>query len=152
MVCLINGGSASASEIVSACLQDHKRAVIVGERSYGKGSVQRIHDFSATGGLLKLTTATYWRPSGKNINKSSTKGGEDEEWGVTPDAGYVLKLNPKERDELAEHQRDQEIIPNRDLKGKEPKTEFKDRQLDKAMEYLNSQIKMAARVPAKKAG
>jgi C-terminal peptidase prc len=152
MAVLINGGSASASEIVSACLQDHKRAVIVGERSYGKGSVQRIHEFSATGGLLKLTTATYWRPNGKNINKSSTKGGEDDEWGVTPDGGYVLKLNPKERDELAEHQRDQEIIPNRELPVKDPKPEFKDRQLDKALDYLNGQIKMVARVPTKKAG
>src|SRR5213076_2216400 len=73
MVCLINGGSASASEIVSACLQDHGRAIIAGTRSFGKGSVQTIHRFD-TGGRLKLTTATFWRPSNKNLNRTSTSG------------------------------------------------------------------------------
>ena len=57
MVCLVNGGSASGSEIVSAALQDHSRAFIIGERSYGKGSVQNIMDFD--GGDLKMTTATF---------------------------------------------------------------------------------------------
>ena len=60
MVCLVNGDSASASEIVSACLQDHHRAYIIGERSFGKGSVQNIRKFGD--GELKLTTATFWRP------------------------------------------------------------------------------------------
>ncbi len=86
MVCLVNGHSASGSEIVSACLQDHKRALIVGERSYGKGSVQNIQPFED--GELKLTTASFWRPNGKNLNRSSTSGKEDAEWGVTPDRGY----------------------------------------------------------------
>ena len=87
MVCLVNSGSASGSEIVSACLQDHKRAIIIGERSYGKGSVQNIMDFKPTGGQIKLTTASFWRPSGKNLNKSSTKGTESETWGVTAGQG-----------------------------------------------------------------
>ena len=73
MVCLVNGGSASGSEIVAAALQDHKRAIVIGERSYGKGSVQNILPFEPTGGQIKLTTATFWRPNGKNLNKSSTK-------------------------------------------------------------------------------
>ena len=76
MVCLVNGDSASGSEIVSACLQDHHRAIIIGERSYGKGSVQNIRDFD--GGEMKLTTASFWRPSGKNLNKSSTAGREQD--------------------------------------------------------------------------
>src|SRR5205085_5268284 len=83
MVCLINGGSASGSEIVSACLQDHNRAVIIGERSYGKGSVQNIQPFE--GGDLKLTTASFWRPNGRNLNKSSTDGKDSDVWGVVPD-------------------------------------------------------------------
>ena len=108
MVCLVNNGSASGSEIVAACLQDHKRAVIIGERSYGKGSVQNIQAFSPTDGEIKLTTATFQRPNGKNLNKSSIKDYdkmskeelEKLDWGVRPDNGYVIKLDPKERFDL----------------------------------------------------
>jgi len=134
MVVLVNGYSASASEIVSACLQDHNRALIVGERSYGKGSVQNIQEFD--GGQIKVTIASFWRPSGKNLNKSSTGGKEDEEWGVKPDSGYNVELSRKEREDLAEAQKNSEIIPRRDRPAKEPKTEFKDRQLDTALKYL----------------
>jgi C-terminal peptidase prc len=150
MVCLVNGMSASASEIVSACLQDHHRAIVLGERSYGKGSVQSIQRFD--GGQLKFTNATYWRPSGKNINKPSTGGKDDEEWGVTPDKGFVVEMTRKERDDLAEVQRNLEIIPRKDKPTKDPKADFKDRQLDKALDYLRDQIKTASRVPIKKAG
>jgi C-terminal peptidase prc len=145
MVCLVNNGSASGSEIVSACLQDHKRAVIMGERSYGKGSVQNIVDFKPTGAQIKMTTASFWRPNGKNLNKSSTKGTDDEDWGVRPDKGFLIELSRKERDDLATYLRDVEIIPRRDLPAKEPKEVFKDRQLDKALDYLRGQIKMAAK-------
>ena len=63
---LINSGSASASEIVAGALQDHKRAVIVGTRSFGKGSVQSIIPVS-TGGAIKLTTALYYTPNDRSI-------------------------------------------------------------------------------------
>ncbi len=69
MVVLINGGSASASEIVAGALQDHKRAVIMGTKSFGKGSVQTIIPMS-NGGALKLTTARYYTPSGRSIQAS----------------------------------------------------------------------------------
>jgi C-terminal processing protease CtpA/Prc len=147
---MVNGMSASGSEIVAACLQDHHRAVILGERSYGKGSVQKIEQFD--GGQLKFTNATYWRPSGKNINKSSTKGTADEEWGVMPDDGFKIEMSRKERDDLAEHQRALEIIPRKDKQTKDLKSDFKDRQLDKAVEYLRDQIKTASRIPVKKNG
>jgi C-terminal peptidase prc len=151
MVCLVNGHSASGSEIVSACLQDHKRALIIGERSYGKGSVQNIQPFEK--GELKMTTASFWRPNGQNLNRSTTKGREDEDWGVIPDKNYVFKLTPKERDELEEHLRKLEVIPNRDAAAKdEKKADFKDTQLDKALQYLRNQIKLAKRADVKKAG
>jgi carboxyl-terminal processing protease len=146
MVVLVNGMSASGSEIVAACLQDHERAIVMGERSYGKGSVQNIQPFE--GGELKLTTASFWRPSGKNLNKSSTSGKDEDEWGVTPNRGFTLKLSERERDELWEQQQDAQIIPRRDIPPKEKKTEFKDRQLEMALSYLRGQIRTAAAVKA----
>jgi carboxyl-terminal processing protease len=82
MVVLVNRNSASASEIVAAALQDHKRAVVIGERSYGKGSVQNVIPLERKTSILKLTTASYWRPSGKNIHRLGKK--DDDEWGVSP--------------------------------------------------------------------
>lgn len=88
MVVLINAGSASASEIVSGALQDHKRAVVMGDRSFGKGSVQTITPLNWAG-ALRLTTQLYYLPSGRSI-----QGG-----GVTPDFLITPADQPERRHE-----------------------------------------------------
>jgi C-terminal peptidase prc len=153
MVCLVNGYSASGSEIVAACLQDHGRAIIMGTRSYGKGSVQTIHEFPTNSGKgeIKLTTATFWRPTKKNLNKASTAGREEDEWGVTPDKGYVLKLPTKELNDLQDHLHEAEVIRRPDKRNVAPMKDappFRDRQLEMALEYLRGQLRIAARTRA----
>src|SRR4029453_7487064 len=88
----VNQNSASAAEILSACLQDHDRAVVVGQRSFGKGSVQNILDLEDGNSVLKLTVATYRRPSGKNIHRFKNAKKTDE-WGVSPDKGLEVKMS-----------------------------------------------------------
>jgi len=145
MVVLANQYSASASEIVAACLQDHGRAAVFGERTYGKGSVQQVKTFSPTGGEIKMTTARYFPPLGKNIDKHSTPGKPEDEWGVSPDKGHEVKLSKDELRDLIEVFRDREIIPRRDLPKKEAKPGSKDKQLEAAVEYLKSQAKPTAK-------
>ena len=148
MVVLVNGQSASASEIVSACIQDHERGVIMGERSFGKGSVQNILELSSGDGL-KLTTASFWRPSGRNLHRFPNSK-ESDDWGVIPHPAYTLKLSPTERSELLAHLRKIEAIPRPDAPKKEETQEFVDRQLDMATDYLRKQI--AAKDALKKNG
>ncbi len=178
---LVNRYSASASEIVSACLQDHKRAIVVGERTWGKGSVQNVIDLENGKSALKLTTASYWRPSGKNIHKFPDAKDSDE-WGVMPDQGYELKLPDAELSELVRVRRERDLLlvshapavltktPAKDDKStdtkkaddkppeakpkadeKKPdakpsedsKSSFLDRQLQKALDYLTTEMAKA---------
>ena len=106
---LIDRFSASASEIVAAALQDHHRATIIGERSFGKGSVQNLHALEGRKTALKITIASYWRPSGKNIHRFPDAK-EADDWGVRPSEGFEVVLTDKERKEYFEGRRYRDII------------------------------------------
>jgi carboxyl-terminal processing protease len=86
---LIDGLSASAAEIVAACLQDNRRATIVGSRSFGKGTVQTLLPLADDRGMLKLTTSEYLRPNAGTIHRRSGDG-DEHGWGVQPDAGFEV--------------------------------------------------------------
>jgi carboxyl-terminal processing protease len=137
MVVMVNRSSASASEIVAACLQDNKRAIVVGERSWGKGSVQNVVELEGGHSALKLTTAKYYRPSGKDINRDENEG-DDGEWGVTPDDGYELRLTRSELFELSDVLVHQTRLWSEETANS---SKFVDRQLKKAVEYLANQPK-----------
>jgi carboxyl-terminal processing protease len=138
MAVLVDRGSASASEIVAACLQDYHRAVIVGERTYGKGTVQEVLALPYGEGALKLTTASYWRPSGADINKPKNAG-ENGQWGVMPDKGYEVKMTVEELSQLHVQQLNRELRKQAGSADQEPgngSPPVVDLPLAKAVEYL----------------
>jgi carboxyl-terminal processing protease len=150
MVVLVNHYSASASEIVSACLQDHNRAVVIGERSWGKGSVQNIVELEQGKSAIKLTTAGYLRPSGKNIHRHEGAK-ESEEWGVKPDEGFEVKTSKDDDSRWLEDRRQRDVIrvakPRPPMAQEEPSEPFVDLPLKKAQEYL---VEKAAKIVADK--
>jgi len=105
MAVLIDQDSASASEIVAACLQDHERAIIVGKRSFGKGTVQNILPLQYGRSALRLTVAKYYRPNGENIHRKRDATDEDQ-WGVTPDSGFDVDLEESNLERLAKRWRE----------------------------------------------
>jgi len=126
IVVLINGGSASASEIFAGCLQDHRRAIIMGTKSFGKGSVQTIFPME-DGSALSLTTAEYYTPSGRCI----------QALGITPDI-YVPqgKLEIKESKVLREENLPHHLEALKKLKTKAERVE--DYQLSRAIGLLKA--------------
>jgi C-terminal peptidase prc len=136
IVCLVNGSSASASEVVASCLQDHGRASILGSRSLGKASVQTINRLEGQG-FLKLTCATFWSAAGRNLDRGTTS--KDEDWGVRPEKGFEINLPPREENDLLESLRGAELI--RGVAGRPG--DFTDRQLGQALTYLRNEIRGA---------
>ncbi|MDA1179283.1 MAG: S41 family peptidase [Planctomycetota bacterium] len=149
VVVLINHYSASASEIVAACLQDHHRAKIVGERSWGKGTIQRIIPLEKGLSALRLTTATYWRPSGRNIHRDPEAKDEELTWGVVPDEGFIVAVTPEVATEIVRARRERDVVRRpTDSQGAGSSAdhregtgqELADPQLKKAVEYLQSEL------------
>jgi len=143
MIILINGGSASASEIVAGALQDHKRALVMGRQSFGKGSVQSIFPLAGNA-ALKLTTARYYTPGGRSIQAK----------GITPDieVGNGMPIKSKTAKEMGIKEKD---LENRLSPGGQEQDDvvpqkvsphssgaagdiLKDNQLSRALELLKS--------------
>lgn len=135
IVVLINGGSASASEIVAGALQDYRRAILLGSKSFGKGSVQTIIPIAGAG-AMRLTTARYYTPSGRSIQKS----------GIEPD----MKVQPAklEKIDLGKGIREADLrgaLDNDTLKKKKAKKEKvnKDKKKDKNKKPYDNQLERA---------
>ncbi len=110
MVVLVNQYSASASEIVSGAMKDHKRAMIVGERTFGKGSVQMLFPISGRSSYLKLTTHHYYLPNGKCIHREENS----TDWGVNPDV--TVEMTPEQMRAAIDSRQDLDVL--RDIAGK----------------------------------
>ena len=136
MVVLVNHYSASASEIVSACLQDNDRAVVIGERTWGKGSVQKVIELEQGKSALKLTTASYLRPSGKNIHRAPGAD-ESEEWGVKPDPAMTVELSDRQVQRLLVAQGYSNLIPD---EGDDMRSYYIDPQMKRALSYLKEKL------------
>jgi len=152
IVVLINGGSASASEIVAGALQDHKRATVIGTRSFGKGSVQTIIPLGANG-AIRLTTARYYTPSGRSIQAKGIEPDVVIEQELPPDLQSKLPGRSPSEASLRGH------LKGETKDGKEgggsssyvPKETEKDTQLQYALKMLRGeplpQIKKKAEAP-----
>ncbi len=144
---LINQGSASASEIVSGALQDNHRAVIVGQRSFGKASVQQVLPLSGGAGL-RLTIAKYYTPSGRLIQRNYRDKTKADEGGIFPDV--EVYFTPEEESKVFLQYND--IIYTLGKQPKLPQFDVKDPVLDQAVELLTGKISLEdAKAKAEKA-
>ena len=142
MITMVNRNSASASEIVAAALQDHHRAAVVGERSFGKGSVQKVFPLPHSRAAVKLTTEAWLTPAGKNIHRWPDSKDADE-WGVKPDPGNEVPLTDKQRAAYYLHLRDLDLVKGKPGAGggAEAAKTFDDPVIAKALELLRARLK-----------
>jgi len=142
---LINGGSASASEILAGSLADHERAAVLGTRSFGKGLVQSVQPLRQTSGAaLKFTSARYYLPSGRLIQRTD----DSAVWGVDPTDGFYVPLTNREELDRLLARRDRDILRREasaatDDHWTDPswiETQAKDKQLAAAVKAITAKV------------
>ncbi|MGF1622175.1 MAG: S41 family peptidase [Rhodomicrobiaceae bacterium] len=139
IIVLINGGSASASEIVAGALQDHKRAIVVGTRSFGKGSVQTIIPLGSNG-AIRLTTARYYTPSGRSIQAKGIDPDIVVEQELPDDLKQAAtKVTPRGEASLRGHLKNEDGESGGSL-AYVPKEKEKDTQLQYALKLLRGEV------------
>ncbi|MCX5658929.1 MAG: S41 family peptidase [Planctomycetota bacterium] len=106
LVVIANEASASASEVVTGALSDNNRALFVGTRTFGKGSVQQVMALDNDEGAIKITNAYYYLPNGRNIHKREGS----EVWGVDPSEGCYVPMNAEQVRKMAEVRRDADVL------------------------------------------
>ncbi len=154
---LLNGFSASASEVLAGALVENNRAIVVGTRSFGKGSVQTVHVLeSQEGAEVKLTEQGYFLPSGRSI----TRKDEAAQWGVDPSEGFFVPISDDETRQMFEVRRSLEVLhQNAKVKGDEQWTNpewvldaLKDKQLVAAVRAVQGRVDSGAWTPTGEAG
>jgi carboxyl-terminal processing protease len=130
MTILVNDRSASAAEIVSGSLKDNNRALIIGQRTFGKGSVQRVIQLGQDDGTLKMTIAHWYLPSGRLVSRKK----DSKDWGVEPQ--IIVPVDEKTEDDIEGLQERQEAIrfhPSSTMPSTQPTTEPTDPQFQQAL-------------------
>lgn len=137
MIVLVNEHSASASEIVAGSLMDNQRALVIGERTYGKGSVQELINLDGNQGELKLTVAYYYLPSGRLVHKKK----DATDWGVAPQIAVPM-TEEQEKQVMIELDQHDRFLPPVPRKTTQPATQpaSADLQLQRAVDTMIGQI------------
>jgi carboxyl-terminal processing protease len=141
LVVLVNRGSASASEVVAGALQDHRRGLVVGERTYGKFLIQQITEVPGREAALKLTTARYYLPSGRSYQRQrkASRNGDAEGAGLLPDV--VVRLSEVERETLYKTWANEEAVPwGEERPYPDVPADHVDAQLQRALDVLEGQM------------
>lgn len=152
MVVVLNGSSASASEVVSGALSDNARAVVLGERSFGKGIVQTLYRLPSGAGQLKVTEQYYYLPSGRCIQRTD----DSAEWGVDPTPGFYVPMTDDQIRDMLRVRRQEEVIrtgepdPSAEKNWADPHwilDYLKDPQLSAATEAIRKRLETGEWVP-----